>query len=420
MKRGQGRWRGALGLGIAAAWMAPALAGAPARLSDDVRLLPFVREVQRPVGFVAADSIWAEVWDDTSLALATAPDFADLRLVDSLGVAQPFARRPPALVDGWDEPAGVNLQWRRAGGDETVRLDFGGRRCRNLVLRVPPEWAPQPLAAEASQDSLTWRDVPLPAAQPGPGAAPTNLVLGAFTERFLRITAAHRGSRGASSASRTLGVFDRVERPTPRVPRKFYVPRARFEGREWIAEAELRGPPVAVCRVVFSLPVAFAQHDLVIEGRRADGGWRELARPRIAVAPGSGDSRRVAVEFEPYRTAALRIHVADADAPNAPVEVDSILSTPYRFAFPYPAARRWFAYGDPHVVAADSRLEASLAARTAFTHLQLGKPRANPHHQAPGFGLAWLQRHPAAVGAALVGILALVAVLVLRPGRRAG
>lgn len=413
------RGRAVLGSGIVAACIAAAHAGSPPRVSDDVRLLPFVREVQRPPGVRPVDSVWAEVWDDTALALATAPEFADLRLIDSLGVAQPYARRPPALVDAWDEPVPAVVQWRTdAGGAGRVQCDFAGRRFRNLVLRVPAAWAASPLAVQSSADTLVWREVPLSPPQAGPAGAPADLVLGVFEARFLRLTVGHRGAPDAGAAGSPVGVFERIERRTPRVARRFYVPRTRFDGREWIAEVELRGPAVALCRVVFSLPGAFAQHDLMIEGRRADGGWRELVRTRLAVGPAAGGSRRVAVEFEPYRTQALRLHVADADAPNAPVEVDSVASTPYRFAFPYPPARRWFAYGDPHVAAVEARIDESLAARTAFVQLELAKPRANPHHQAPGLGLAWLQRHPAAAGVALVVILALVALLVLRPGGR--
>jgi hypothetical protein len=396
-------------------------------VSADVRLLPWRREVQ--LGPARA-GIWAEVWDDSALAAGTANAFADLRLTDDHGVAHQFVRREPTLYDAWYRRLDAATH-RREGDREIVQIDLGARRPIDLAVEVQHPWYGGQVVVQASDDSTHWRDVAYPGAGPFAQSGPPQMLdHGAFSDRWVRVVVSRRHfPRPARRAGmpeplpQPLGpsvlLYERAQRRTAREPVPFRVARTSFEGRTWIAELEIESPPVGLCRLVVS-PHGI-RHDVRVEGRLPEGGWRELTRATIESVPlADGTLRTDAIEWDPYRTASLRVHVEGADAPNAPVAIDSLLRTPERFVFPVIIAgeRRWLAYGDAQVVAADAALDPRTMSQATFVRAALGPVEANPFYRPPGFGLSWLQRHPTALTVALVAILALVAALVLRPARR--
>ena len=400
---------------------APAAPSAP---SADVRVLPWRRLVQAPP---LRRGEWIEVWDDSLLAAGTAAEFADVRFIDDRGVAQTFARREPMLANVWYQPIPQRMHGDRDG--TVLTADLGRDAPRGLALRVHSSTGGGQFVVEASADSLHWRAIGTAGVGPQPPGAFDTIDLGIVAERWIRVPIPHRRPAGASvrprpdaepapeaaSGTETLELLARSERRTPREPVRFRIVGERFESRTWIAELEIDGPAMALCRLKLVPRTTVAQHAVRVEGKLPGGGWRDLVHAAVESVPlPDGTARVGAIEWDPYRTRVLRVFVDGADAPNAPVRVDSLARTPLRFALPAPASTTWIAYGDAHVLAAHAPLDLDRGDDTRFARAQLGAPEANPFHRPPGFGLAWLQRHPQALAVLLVMILGAVAAIVLR------
>jgi hypothetical protein len=402
-----------------------------AAVSADVQYLPWRREVD--LRGLPPDA-WAEVWEDSTLATGTAAAFADVRVIDASGVAQSFTRRDPARNDVWYAALATTV--RRDGDREVVEADLGGRVPAVLAVKIRGASHGTQLVVQASDDSTQWRDMSFPGVGPQAPGAEEIVGVGAVSARWVRVVAPGlRGARPitaprpdvppppplpdatfAAPRPMLIELVERRERPTPRIAVPFRIVRERFEGRAWIAEIEIDAP-LALCRLVVSPRAALARHDVRVEGRLSEGGWRDLVHATIESVPLADGTRRIdAVEWDPMRTTALRLRIGGADAPNAPVAIDSLARTPVRFAFPVPPVGegRWLAYGDAQLLPAHFALDDATLAAATFARARLGPVEPNPLHRPPGFGLAWLQRHPAALTAVLVAILGLVAALVLR------
>jgi hypothetical protein len=389
---------------VAAAGLLPPAAAAT-EVSADVRVLPWRRPVHVPP---VQRGDWIEVWDDSLLASGAAAEFADVRFIDAGGVAQTFARREPMLASVWYRPIPQHLH---AGRDGAILAgDLGRDLPRGLALRVHATAGGGQFVVESSSDSLHWHPVGAPGVAPQPPGAFDTFDLGSVAERWIRVAA----------ADARLELLERSERRTPREPVPFRITGQRFDGRTWVAELEIAAPALALCRLKLMPRTALAQHAVRVEGRLPNGGWRDLIHTTVQSLPlPDGTARVGAIEWEPFRTRALRLFVDGADAPNAPVTVDSLARTPLRFALPAPTVPMWVAYGDAHVLAAHAPFDLEREFDTHFARAALGPLEANPWHRPPGFGLAWLQRHPGALGVVLIVILAAVAFVVLRrPPRR--
>ena len=413
-----------------AGWSSTAVAqeaprATPAEVSADVRLLPWRRAVE-PRDATA----WVEVWDDSLLAAGTVREFDDVRFIDRAGVSQPFWRRAPSLHDQWVVSLDGVTRTETAG-QITLTADLRGRQPLEVAVRIRDRTHGLRLAVQTSDDSVVWRDVAFPGVGPQPEGGVEIVDVGLVSKRWVRIVAPGDGFHppGAMIAARpdapdltlrdAVELLERRQRRTPRVPVRFRITREQFEARTWIAEVEIEGPPMALCRVVLSPRTALARHPVRVEGRLGEGGWRDLAHATIEIVPLADGTRRIdAIEWDPLRTTALRLRVEGADAPNAPVAIDSLARTPVRFAFPSPPDPRWIAYGDGQVLPAHSMLADETMARTEFARAALGPVERNPVYRAPGFGLAWLQRHPRALTFALIAVLGLVAAVVLQRPRQ--
>lgn len=395
--------------------------------SADVQLLPWRRAVEAPP---VPPGAWLEIWDDEVLSAGTQADFADIRFIDATGVAQPFTRHDPVLSDAWDVPLPQRVVTRDRR--TVVVADLAGHASRGLVLRAQGFEAGAQFPVEASDDSLTWRSMGTYGIGPQPQSGVDTIELGTFDARWVRVewpaagppgvTVAVRpdGSPAPALAGQHLEWRTRRERKTAREPVRFRVGTTRFDGRTWVAELEVEGAPMALCRLVVTPRAALAQHAVRVEGRLEAGGWRQLGMSNVETVPQpNGALQPAGIEWDPFRTSALRIHVENADAPNPPVAIDSLLRTPIRFGLPAPAGECWIVYGDAHVLAAQSAVDFARTADTRFVRAQLGIAEPNPFHRPPGFGLAWLQRRPAVLAVLLVLVLAAVAIIVLRPSKRA-
>ncbi len=431
-------------------WAVPALAAAAvlaaaapppvrAAVSEDVRSLPLRRAVRTPAG-AATGTAWITVAEDSSLASACRPDFADLRLVNGDGESVPFAVLPPMRRDLLLEPVGVfPLRWSAASdGLYEAAVDLGPAAPESLRVTLAVDRGSRVFefrggVSPGGLASLTWRPSAPAGPRPGrPGArAPRAPVIPAGEGKVFRYDL-ESGGRVLQLQFRSASIRDlpdsvRVEaRRSRRVfteTAAFRIASSGFDGRLWRAVLELEGPPRAVAAVLWAPEETASRRPVQVEARRPDGGWRFVAdgteTGRVEdFTPGL--EGRTGLAFDPVRTTAIRITVTGTDPPNAPLAPDRVVVVPERWAVPpeEAAGELWVAFGDRYLGAQDWYLEEDAARAPRYLAAALGPAEPSPWYSPPGFGLDWLRRRPAALTVLMVAVLAVVALVAFR--RRPG
>ncbi len=407
------------GVLASAALLAGATGAARAEVSRDVRALPFRRPILLPDP-AASTGGWPAVAEDSILAGASGPGFADVRVVNEAGESVPFATLTPRRDDFRLDPvAAAPLGGARSGESFARILDLGADPPARVVVELPP-WAYLALVQSArgpDPERAEWRPdatgpFPEPAGAAAPGAGRTVVER---PDRYLKLTVEPRG--GAAPRD-TLRAYALVEREVPREEVRFRVRSRGFDGRRWRAVLELTGPARAVTAVRFTRPESLTRPPIAVESRIRGGGWRPVAGRLPADEPGPVARGEVQNEiaFDPVRTDAIRITVSGADPPNPPITVTGVAAIPVRWTFPppRPGARLWLAYGDRFLGPRDWYLEDAAERAPRYLPAALGPPEANPLHAPPGFGLDWLRRRPGILTGLMIALLAGVALFVLR------
>lgn len=400
---------------LAFLWAATGAAAAGAAVSKDVTTLPWRRPVVVPEGTARE---WIEVREDSVLAAGAAFGFPDVRIVDGEGTVIPVAILEPTLRETrYGEERGLPLRWERTGRSAwwEAEADLGADRPPSLVfeLLTGPDAGYRP-TYYASPDRVHWSTV-------DPLDVTSRAIRGQEDRYRLRLDEPDRylsvkvmsGDRPRISG---LVVVPRETRSTPREAVPFTVRRSGFDGRTWEATVTLDGPARAVAGLLLEVPRATpASFPVGIRAELPDGGYRWI---RTESVPDWSSTTLDTLLFGPVRTRTLRVEVGNADPPHAPVEIRGVVAVPTRWLFPPSARERvWLAYGDPYLEPRDWEMEGHALWQPATVLATLGAPEPNPVFEPPGFGLQWLKRHPAVAGAAMIGLLVLVGIIVLRGAR---
>jgi hypothetical protein len=384
-----------------------------AEVSSDVRTLTWRRPVL-PVG--GAGPGWYAILEDSVLAAASGPDFADLRLVDGEGRSRPLHAEAPARSRvRFTVLRELPVAWAEAGeGTREMLVELPAPVPARLSVEITGLSASMPFQVTGRDSAAgSWVflavDPDMPAIDAPAVSARVDL---GETRRFLRLQQDGGPAPGSEDRVRLLS------RETAG-PALFPVPTnpvaGRFRGAgndEWQADIVVAGPIRALARLDVRWAEGQAGRPMRLAARLERGGWRDVhveSRP-----PREGGD--ASFEFEPVRTTALRLSVFGAGAPNAPCAVQALHAVPQRWLFRSEATESlWVAYGDPHQEVASGFAEGPGAEEPVHV-ARLGSPEASPWFREPGFGLPWLRRRPQALGAAMIVLLLAVAWMAL--GRR--
>ncbi len=401
---------------VLAAGLAAAAAAAPAaaEVSSDVRTLPHRRAVLLPDGQAGG---WFAVAEDSGLAAMSGPEFTDLRLVGADGRSRTLHAEPPArsrvvytrlreLPVVWAEAADgmremtVTLEEAEAGQPLTVEVTgLSAGPAFQVTGRDDPgdEWVYLPISPDGAQGMRP------------PDKHPVARVDLGETRRFLRLQQHGSGPPGADDRVRLLA---RDVIGAAMFPVQVRSATGRFHGssrNEWIAEIVLEGPARAVTRMDLRWAERQPGHGTRLQAKLPAGGWTEVY---TETEPPEGGTE-TSLKFEPVRTTALRLTVYGADAPNEPCMVDAVRAVPLRWLFRADAAESlWVAFGDPYQKVAAAVAEGPDSPQEV-REAALGPVEPSPWYREPGFGLEWLKRRPAVLGAVMVVLLGAVAWLAL-------
>jgi hypothetical protein len=384
-------------------------------LSRDVTLQPF----RRAVALAPTDqNRWIEIRADLALLAASAPELADVRVVNDDGVPYPSIVLSPSLEDATfttlathalrfsadvDGPASgaVPLPASRTGNDlvvvvhgvvDLVRLQ--GRTTNgtwdDLRTTAPPE-----LRASSHHPR-----------SPGVPIGERSLVahLGASPHDEIRVV-----SQGPTPPPdpTEIEILSRRPRSLPADEIPLVKRDAGYQGRLWIATFDVAGPPRPLARVVLD-------GDATLPHLRTDVTLRPPERAVWqGVAMTDGDPARPT--WTPTWSSAIRLHVEGGSPPSAPVRVVRADAAPVRIGFRLPAHERaWVVYGDPHSDAPGWEFDPLEIRRSEPVVAHLGDPEPSPWHEPPRAGLEWTRRHPEVITGVMIGLLVLLAAMVLR------
>ncbi len=374
-----------------------------------VRDLPLRREVLLPA---PAPGAWVVVTADSLLGERCAGDFADVRFADETGAVLPVVALPPRLHDETAEPLPARaLAWREEpDGQRACTVDLGGPAGAGLACLAPAEGEAPWQVVECSADGAQWHDVSHVARIPGeflPGAGSRLRRLAVDPAcRHLRLRILAPAAQAAPDSLR-LRRLARREAPVAPVAFRTIVGEAGPGRREWTLE--LPGVPPFVTGLRLDRDLREVRQDLTLEARVDRFGWRRLELSR------DEDPRRL--RWEPVRTSAVRLTAAGVDPGEAPLAVVGVVAARQRWALPHPGSGRlWLLYGDRWRAPRAGLPEGDFTLARARQETPLGPEEENPQYVPTGFGLAWLQRHPAALTGAMLAVLVLVTLLAL--GRR--
>jgi len=369
-----------------------------------VRDLPFRREVLLPP---AAAGAWVVITADTLLSARCAADFADVRLVDAAGGVRPLLALPPRRYDEALVLVTAHvLRWRtRDDGTGECDLDLGDLAGGEFLLRAPDQAGLPWRDWRCSSDRQQWRPLDGLFGRPVPGRPEIELPLLPLDadrpSRYLRLV---RPRLPAVDRPETLRVYRRERHEAPLSPVARRGAEATISGGRLVQTFTFPGGAATVAAIRFDRPLGDIHQKLTLEVRADGYGWRSLSLTR--------DPDPQLLRCEPTRTAALRLSATGVDPAEPPFAVTDVLAVRQRWAFPQPGAGRfWLFYGDRWRTPRAGYAESDFALASLRLPAELGPEDGNPDFAPPGPGLAWLQRHPAVLTAAMLAILGTVVAL---------
>lgn len=358
---------------------------------------------------VRADD-WIVLQLDGRVLANSAPDRADLRVVDAEGGLVPFRlRRLDPLEIRWTPIDTLALAWRPdPSAGWRSEISWTALPDRAILVVGEPHAQLESADPELGIPVVEWQSL-------APEQSGFVLAEGDF-RGFLAVFG------GSAPASATAVIYEESRTPRPLEELAFTVTEGRFDGRSWRTQVVLDGPPRAVAALDLA-PGARSDLPLTVEADVEGQGWiwaspsqpdRFTRRP-LTHAPGEAHER---LEWTPeHRAARLRLRAEGASGPEAPVTIRAVHAVPEEIEFrPRGAAPFRLLHGDPFLAApgfASIPEEQFVGTRI---RARLGAEEPNPFAEPPR-GLEWLRRHPAVLTAGLFALLALLAAAVLL-GRR--
>ncbi len=403
-----------------------------AAVPDAVRGMPWRREVIVPrIAPGDTADTWYLIEADSLLAAVTDGDLAKVRLVDTDGEPVPTSYLEPTWPELRSVPvATAALTWQPspgtpglfstvvalpAGDHVAVAWDANDVRDVHLSGRaVRPARPGHPL----DPFGALWTDEELPRPWPAGGQR-------VWTYREADTTTAILSVRVPDGHAPPAVVIRRLRERTERLRAvSFAPPEVTYQGTRFTASVLLANGPRAVARLVVERAPNARSGLVAVELRGPDGTWRRVAadrgtdvRPEVAAAKARAET--LLVRPQPRLATAVRLSYAHAEPPNPPFTLREISEVPPALAFA-PGARTqvWLAYGAFAAVGAPGIAPAMLRTTARLVPVVLGPATANPWFRERTLGATWLQRRPAVLTVAMVAILAVVALLLVKPAPR--